>query len=334
MLTIQDLECAATCEDIFVNNENQTKKIYREFAKKYHPDVYKEQDMTVLFSKLNDLYEKALEKISKGIWEEKDVLLLECANGKKYKLKYLCESDFELGKCYVSRNHLIYIIQESKKKFFDNALKVITDLRFADSEMEKEFKRYLPNIENHYQLKDGSYCLVISKTDDIFPLSNLLEYYKNKGELLDPKHCAWVISRLNNLVCFLEFNDLVHNGLSIDNLFVSPKFHTICLYGGWWYSVPKGEKMIGTQKVIFDLMPVKEKADKIATFKTDIECVRAIGRSLNKNVPKPMLDWLEKGSSDNAFKEFESWNKVLTDSFGERKFVVLDISEKDIYHKI
>lgn len=333
MLTIEQVENAVTCEDIFVNNEIKTKSLYKEFAKKYHPDVYREKDLTDLFSKLNTMYEDALSKIEKGIWVEKDVLVLDRVDGKKFKFKYLRDYSFELGKFYIGRNHIIYVLNKDKKKYYDNALRILDGLHYANSQMEKEFKRYFPEIEAKYELKDGCFCLVIKKTPDMFLLDDLNKFYKSNGKCLDSKHCAWIISRLNNLTCFLKYNNLVHNGLSLTNILVSPKEHNLYVFGGWWYCVPVDEKMIGTQKSIFDLMPVKEKAEKIATFKTDIESIRAIGRAINKEVPKPMLEWLEKGSSDDAFKEFDGWTKALLDSFGERKFIPLNISEKDIYKK-
>jgi len=180
-------------------------------------------------------------------------------------------------------------------------------------------------------LKTGEYCLVLKKEAGDYLLSDLDGFYKNQGKELGDRHCAWVVSRLSNIACFLKYNNLVHNGISMTNCFISPKYHTIMLFGGWWYCVPNGEKMIGTQKSVYDVMPVKEKSEKISTYKTDLECVKQIGRQLNKNLPKPFEMWVNKATSGDAFKEFESWNKALDDSYGERKFIVLDISEKDIY---
>ena len=197
--------------------------------------------------------------------------------------------------------------------------------------MEKEFKRYFPEVVDTFELKTGEYCLVLKKDDTDFLLSDFLEYYSNQGKELDPKHCAWVVSRLSNICCFLKYNHLVHNGISLNNCFVSPKYHTIMLFGGWWYCVSEGEKLIGTQKSVYDVMPVKEKSEKKSTYQTDLECVKQIGRQLNRSLTKPFENWVNKAASKDAFNEFDSWNKALYDSFGERKFIVLDISEKDIY---
>lgn len=331
MFDINRIENAVSCEDIFENDKEKVRSLYRELAKKYHPDVSTDKNSAIYFAKITELYNEALEKIDKGIWFEKDVLILENIKGKRYKLKYLKKHSFELGFFYVGRQHIIYVLERKNKKYLDNALNVLKSLKYADTNMEKEFKRYFPEVVDNFELKTGEYCLVLKKDSTNFLLSDFLEYYSNQGKELDVKHCAWVVSRLSNICCFLKYNHLVHNGISLTNCFISPKYHTIMLFGGWWYCVPKGEKLIGTQKSVYDVMPVKEKSEKISTYQTDLECVKQIGRQLNKNLPKPFENWVNKAATKDAFKEFDSWNQALYDSFGERKFIVLDISEKDIY---
>ena len=331
MFDINRIENAVSCEDIFENDKEKVRSLYRELAKKYHPDVSTDKNSAVYFAKITELYNEALEKIDKGIWFEKDVLILENIKGKRYKLKYLKKHSFELGFFYVGRQHIIYVLERKNKKYLDNALNVLKSLKYADTNMEKEFKRYFPEVVDNFELKTGEYCLVLKKDSTDFLLSDFLEYYSNQGKELDVKHCAWVVSRLSNICCFLKYNHLVHNGISLTNCFISPKYHTIMLFGGWWYCVPEGEKLIGTQKSVYDVMPVKEKSEKISTYQTDLECVKQIGRQLNKNLPKPFENWVNKAATKDAFKEFDSWNQALYDSFGERKFIVLDISEKDIY---
>lgn len=332
MVSLDTILQAVTCEEIFINDKKATKSLYRELAKKYHPDVYKGANAEENFRHINELYEEAMAKIDKGIWNEKDVLSLESELGKKYKLKYLKDKSFVLGKVYIGRTHVIYLLDSKNQKYYDNALTQLRHLRYANSSMEKEFKRYFPNIVTNFRTKTGEYCIVLKKDVTDYPLEEFLEYYKKQGKVVDSKHTAWIMSRFLNIACFFKYNNIVHNGLSLSNCFISPKYHTIMVFGGWWYVVPVGEKMIGTQKSIFDLMPVKEKAEKIATYKTDLESIRSIGRTLNfTDLPDPLRKWLNQASSENAIEEFDNWNKVLLDSFGERKFIELNISEKDIF---
>ena len=113
------------------------------------------------------------------------------------------------------------------------------------------------------------------------------------------------------------------------------------LYGGWWYAVNRGERLLGLTKEVFDLLSVRCKSEKTGEHLTDCECIKNIGATLlgghgalncgQKTVPKPMTDWLSAGSSGDAFEDFERWNRVLTDSWGKRQFIQLNIGEKEIY---
>jgi len=96
-------------------------------------------------------------------------------------------------------------------------------------------------------------------------------------------------------------------------------------------------------KEVFDLLSVRCKSEKTSEFLTDHECIRNIAVTLlgganmlhsgQISIPKPMNGWLSAGSSEDAFEEFERWNQVLTDSWGERKFIKLKVTEREIYKK-
>jgi hypothetical protein len=333
LLTIEAIKAAKTYKDIFENDESKVKSEYKAFIKKYHPDVYKEEDLTQLISKLNVFYDEALDKLRDNIWNEKAVVEFKGIDGKTYRLKYLIEHSFELGKFYIGRNHVIYVFDTGKEKYAENAVKTIGHIAYANDSMRDNFQRRMPTIESKFNTIEGKTCLVMKKSPDVYLLEDLLKYFEKSKKELDPRHCAWIINRLCSIACFLKYNEYVLNGISISNMYVSPQFHSIMVIGGWWYCVPNGEKMIGTQKNIYELMPVKEKTSKIATYTTDIESIKLIGRQLNLNVPAPMLNWYNKASSDDAYKEIAEWAKAIDESFGARKFVELDISENDIYNK-
>lgn len=329
MKSVEEILKINSCEELFVNDINKSKEIFRVLAKAYHPDVCTTFDSTKVFTKINTLYAEAVSKIEKGIWFEKDLLSIQSKLGKKYGFKYLGKHIFELGTFYIGREFIVYIIEKQHKNFYHNAINTLKSFKYASIEMENEFKRYFPNIKDTFECDNGDYALVLEKTEDVF----LLEDFYNCRKDLDPKHTAWIISRLCNIACFLRYNNLVHNGISLSNCFISPKYHTIMIYGGWWYTVKENEKMIGTQKCIYDIMPIKEKSLKIGSFKTDLESVKQIGRLLeNDNTPNELKNWVKNASSGNAISEFESWNTVLDKTWGKRTFIKLNITEKEIYN--
>ena len=342
MVTSHQILNAKKCGDIFsfTDSVDEIKKEYISLIKQYHPDIYKEKDADKIAMKINELYNRALELIKLKTWESTNKVIVSAKTGKKIIMNFLSESDFELGKFYIGKKHLIYLLDSKHKKFYDNALKTISKIKYENDKMKKEFERYFPIVEENFETIDGKWCIILQKTEDVFLLSDLI---KQQNGRIPIKHVAWIVSRLSNISCFLQYNKIVHNGISIDNCFVSPSHHSILLLGGWWYSVPENEKMIGTQKVIYNIMPLKDKESKKASHRTDLESIKLIGKIILNNlsmitkkdttneIPISIQEWFKKGSSNNSFEEFSKWNIALDQAWGERKFIELNVSEKDIY---
>lgn len=316
-------------QDLFPKDKDGIKQTYKKLARKYHPDVSKEPKAIEYFQHITSLYEEALSKIERGIWDEVDVLELK-SDGKRYILKYLREHDFELGKIYIGRQHIIYLLDSKHEKYFKQYKSVLSEIHYADSGMKKEFERYMPNISASFKTEDGKYCIVLKKEQNEFLLSDFFEYF---GHDLDPKHIAWITSRLLNLSCFLNYNNLVYYGFTPNNLLVNVEMHGIKLLGGWWYTVKKGSKLIGVSTDIYNLMSLSEKSEKVAKSVTDIESIKEIVRMNCKSLPAPIDRWINNISSSEPYKEFDKWSEVLLESFGVRKFIELKVSEKEIYKK-
>ena len=82
---------------------------------------------------------------------------------------------------------------------------------------------------------------------------------------------------------------------------------------------------------------------KCGDIRTDLELVRVVGRALlgdvsgarlarDKAAPPAMLDWLCLPASGAPLQEYQTWQgQVLKASFGERRFVRLDVSVNDLY---
>ena len=147
---------------------------------------------------------------------------------------------------------------------------------------------------------------------------------------------------MHNICCFLKYNNIVHNGININNCFISPEHHAILLLGGWWYATKAEDKMIGTTKEIFDIMPILSKNNKKSSAITDLESIKLLGRTLNgynnprtfmkeTDIPKPIAEFLIGGSGADAYKEFQTWDTVLDKGYGVRKFIPLSVTKKQIY---
>lgn len=331
--------------DLFSNNREDCKIEYRELSKHWHPDTNQSPKSKDVFCKIGELYAAALKNFDAGTWEKTNFVKLTLSNGKSIEMTYLDKFDFELGKCYVTSTKVIYILKESARKYVQPMKTGLAEISYRDKAMEDYFSRFFPqNVKYREVAGTSEQIIVFDKTPDVHPLENLLNYFNRVGLQNKDKHIAWVITRLLNIAVLFNRNNLVHNGICLENCFVSPKYHTILLYGGWWYSTKVGKRMIGTTKGIYDIMPVGAKTSKASNFITDLESIKLLGRQLfgNENcrklaedtqVPKAISDFLISGSSDDALKELKTWDKVLESAYGERKFITLDVTPGDIYRK-
>lgn len=344
-MTVVDILNAKEPGDVYscFTDKNAIKKEYIKLLKEFHPDKHGGLDMyNEATIKITELYEKALVLIEKGLWKKENALMLKGADGKTYSLKYDTFHDFGLGTLYIGRTTLMYIFNLKYKSFRDNGLKNIKELKFANADMEKEFKKYIPNIICEFESLDGNYVVVMKKESDVFSLRDVLDYYDGK---LSPRHVMWILSSLYNNECFLQFNNLTNNGLTIDSYFISPKNHSGHMFGGWWYSTKNGDKMIGLPKELFDILPLKQKESKCSSYRLDLESIRLIGRTLlgdktgmlldkDSSIPTPLIEWLKGVSTDNPFEEYENWNKVIDKCYEKRKFEIMDLDEKKLYEKL
>lgn len=212
-MTTSEILLMKKAGDLFSNDLNKCKLEYKELAKRWHPDMNKD-DTNNVFMKISELYNQALQLIESGQWEKSNYIQIKTTTNKNVAINFLDTYDFELGTCFVCEKFIIYQFFKDKKKYYDNAVNTISNLKYSNSNMEKEMSRFLPKIINQFVSTDGDYYMVIQKTPDVYPLKNLLNYFH--GEIPD-KHVAWMVSRLSNIACYLEHTGQVHNGLLDQN---------------------------------------------------------------------------------------------------------------------
>lgn len=247
--------------------------------------------------------------IEEGFWLDAQEEELTKADGNIISIKYLFKQKIDTATMYVARKNVIYIFEERFAKFAQHYVQIVTNLQYPNAEMERELKQYVPQIAMQCLLSDGSVLLAIEKPEGVYPLNSV-------GILLD-RHVAWVISRLENLCCLLAYNNLVLQGLSTKNLFVEPAMHQIYLLGGFWYA----KKDSGTR----DLEDLRLTAAQLLGY-TDLEEVKE-----DTVLPKAFRSFLTGKCQKNAFEDFKEWDKVLIESYGERKFIPLHVKEEIIY---
>lgn len=324
--------------DLFPNNLNDCKNEYKKLVKIWHPDRNTTEDTNEVFAKITQLYNSALNLIKMNQWEKSNYIQITTLTGIKVGINFFEKYEFELGTTYICKKYVIYKFYE-KNKYYHNAIESINKLSYHDAKMKESISRMMPEILKMFTSTEGDHYIVIKKPEDVYPLKNLLQYFNNE---IPDKHVAWILSRLYNIACFLKYNKMVHNGITVNNCYVCTDMHNIILIGGWWYSTKNDMKMLGTTKDIYNIMSVVTKSNKNSNPLTDLESIKLIGRTLlgesncrklalKSNVPKAFINFMISGSDKNSYNELTLWEKCLTESYGERKFIKLDVSEKDIY---
>lgn len=309
--------------DIFQNIKN-IKNEYRQLIKQFHPDTNKDSRSTECISIITKLYNNVI----KNNILEGELLKIKGKNN-QYSINYFYYSNFELGSYYVCKNNLVFLIKKEHEKYYKNYLQTVKSLKYVNTKMENEFKRYFPNIVKTDEA-ENEYILIISKTEDVVSLKNVAEYYGDKGVPI--KHVAWIMNRLFNIASYFDFYNIVSNGICLDSIFISPQHHTVLILGGWWYTINDSEKLIGMPKSVYNAMPKSILIKKTANIKIDLESIKNVGKALleNQSYDEKLTRYFLENVEDKATKEFESFNNILFKIFGKRKFINWNIDQKII----
>ena len=326
-------------ERLFTGNVQQAKQEFRALAAIWHPDRRPEAGTAEVFQHLSRLYDAAVQKLRGGLWNLPGQLMVHTTDGGAYHIHYRKMREFELGRMFLGDRIVAYVVDKDHSDLFQHALQVIERLPCANPQMAAEIRPVLPDIIRHLETED-SRVLVVRKTPDLLLLRDVLDHFNGR---LDARQVAWILSSLLNLACYLDYARLAHNAIGVETGFISPPQHCCALLGGWWYAVRQGERMRAAPAATLQYAPSEVITRKCGDSRTDLELIRALGRELlgdisgarlmrEKAAPPPMLDWLRLPAPQSAVDDYHTWQRqVLTASFGERRFVRLDLSVDDLY---
>lgn len=326
MKSANEIRKARVYSDLFSSDENIAKKEFRQYCKLYHPDADGSAEAAELFSIIHEIYiSKRVVSTSGDI--NNIIVFRSKADGKGFELTNAVAFNNGMSIVYHTTTKVAIVYDKTYKKFYDNYLKVVENLNYDNTDMEKEFKRYFPKVLKHFETDDGRYLILLDKTSEVLNLGMIVKAYERKGEKFPERQAAWIINRLYNIECFLDFNGLVLNGLTLDNIWVSPEMHTVLIFNGWEYTTKKDESMIGCPKEVYKILPIKIKGTKKSNIKTDLESIKAVGRMLFKGHDNliHVNKILKAGvKSNDPLNEWELYKQALEKEFGKRTFVVWD----------
>lgn len=251
-----------------------------------------------------------------------------------------------LGTIYITDKVSYCVFNKNIEQKFINNIDNLYTLQYPNKEAKQICETYTFLLKNYYYLQTGEYVLEFNKIETDIPLRNFLEYFEYN---LDFKHIAWILNRLYSISCLLYYNDIAHNGFILDNFLINPEYHAIMLLGGWEYSKPIGKKLDGININIWNQMPDYIKIQKTSTPTIDLYMIKQLARKmcgyesvedfkLNKdklikenNATEEMIIFLTQPPTGTPIEEFEHWENIIKNAYGERKFIPLSIDYKKIY---
>ena len=140
-------------------------------------------------------------------------------DGESYDFDCQYVYDIKIGKMYVAENNIIFVIDRSKKQYYDNYVSKTRRFPKLDKNVWKTIQYMVPEVSKHFETIDGDFAIIVNKPCKIYPLKEILNYFGGK---LRPEYVASMVNRLHNFVCYLELIGMNHNGITIENLFFAP----------------------------------------------------------------------------------------------------------------
>ena len=254
-----------------------------------------------------------------ALWEKADEEEFETADGKAIRIKYMQKYTDRDAEVYAARRNILFHFKEDGPAKAERYRKAVSLLDYPTADT-RNLADFFPKISGGFHLTDNTDLLAASKADDEYPLR---AFGKLPG-----RHVAWIISRMENLCCVLEYSGVVHPQISVDTLYINPYTHQACLYGNWWNAGKAGSMSADGRSILRprqNLDGLRETAANLLGF----EKAGQVRRSAD--IPAALADFINGSPKDNAFDDFAYWDEMLIKAYGERKFVTMETDDGQIY---
>ena len=187
---------------------------------------------------------------------------------------------------YIGSNKILIVFASiSEVTRFNNSL---SQIMYPSADI-KDLSRFLPNVTFKATLEDGRGIIVVSKSENIYPLFLF--------ENLKATTVAWMISRFENLGCLLEFNDMDFDAISIEDIYINPKTHELFILDGWENvsRTPRRNYLKDIRQIAKDVMDCSTANDMCMQF-------------------------LNGEPAATAYDDFGNWDDVIMKGFGGHNF--------------
>lgn len=339
---LQSVQKAKTPEDIFGEgtvSQDDIKTLYRRLARDCHPDRIKDPRAEDIFKTLNEMYEKALEKIEKDTYGHHGFVLK--YKGKAYEVNKLrfpaTVSDYYEGECDRGR---VYI--EIAAEGMDDL--VLDGFRIVKDEMQHNpqspFAHYLLEPLDTFVASSRRVNVWRTNSMNLYSMKEVMEQYPNGTH---PRTAAWMFNRMMEGLGYIHSKGFVHGSVLPPNVLVNPETHGM-VFVSMASAVKTGEKakfvdndyLNWTAPETNKRIGLTPAADIYMAAKTMM--VLMLGGNLmnyDNQVPNSMINFINSCQilapsrrPQKAWETREEFGKLLKRIFGEKKFHPFEMPKK------
>lgn len=214
---------------------------------------------------------------------------------------------------------------------------VINAFRFADAAMEKQMRQFLPDAPKVTVLDDGRVMHTFPRRPDELPLRDLLRHHGP----FDARTCAWIISGLMNIACWLRWSGNVHGGIRPETVMIAPEFHAVRLLG-WEFCTPFDARPAALPRSTLRLFPSLTAPGAVPAKDLDLSLVREVlfaltgtphaSAMLSGGVPAAIAQWATFAPhAEGAFADYAHWKDALRTAYGAPTFIDMGITPEHVY---
>ena len=246
-------------------------------------DVFRKKITEYYMARAN---EKENDYTGDDLWEETGNVSFTLSNSQPLTIAYMDKYVYPKMECYLARKNMVYIFDDRFEA--DSFMNGLLSLAFPEADMKLD--RCFPQLAQRVQLNDGREVLIFIRKPFFYPVEIFAP--------LKPEHLAWVISRMENICCALEFSGISQGDISPSSILVNPVTHEGMLFGDW-----RNVTRRGTEK---DLKQIRQTAKQIM---------------ISNSGPVKMAEFLGSAPKRNAYDDFAYWDTVIEEGFGGHKFI-------------
>ena len=229
------------------------------------------------------------------LWSMAETEHFHTVQGQEIRVRYIYNSEEAGIRMYLAREAVLYHYSGERIGDARKAVSMVRDLQYPEADV-RNLKGCVPDYLMQYELDDGSVLLPVRREQDVFPLAMF--------SCLDPRDVAWIISRMENVCCLLEYSEMGHGGIDTENFFINPFTHQGMLLGGWY--------LAGRKSVKDDLKAIRTTAGKLLGMHPE-------------GMNEPFEKFLAEEPADSAFDDFARWDQVIETGFGGRRFHEMEV---------